>query len=1504
MSAESAPSQPAWATPAPPQPRSHRPWKLFGWIAALTLAVGAAAAVFLWLDVRPSPTVLLLVPSPSNDPFAPSTSTAQAFVEPFRERVPTLKLSTGVSRWNAALDELVAGQPRNVLLVVLGQGGCDEQGPFVHHDGSTERSAAIRVSTILDALGKLPARTPKLLIFDVTVQQAVPSRGQLHNGFAKGLGELDDAVRAIPNLVVVCSSGVDELSTVSEIHGRTAFQQAMLDEWSARGDALADGRLFTNEWLNAVSQQTNDWSREHRAQAQTPLLLPVGEESQRRCTRQYLGTVSRAVLPDVAPRPYEPSAELTAARQRYIDLDRGDWHPAQWVGARWMRYGSWLMQAEEASVLGHTQEVQRTLNEAEQERSAILRERDLQAPAQTTALTRAFGATTEERTSVALLDNLHNSTEAKRTAAEAAWANVANQPAQRNQATRDLLRWLAVDPLPRRATAERAALLMEHDADGSTVERHSLELFLRHAPKGRLDTRMGLAATQLLELRVLAEECWSSPGAEAAWPWFRANVRKGDTYRCPADDHVFATGDTPNYDKALAVSERAREHYSDATVQFVRAQHAQRAWATAPATLLELVEVLAAWPPDKTEAPPHWQRELRFRLLQQAWDQWFVLHDKLAAKEPEFFEPLDQLIKTLRDAEKPIVEAVEQLLTAKPATDRSELIRRGHLARACLKWAACPRRTELLREWHRIARELYLLATTASVVRSSSVAAATEESFAVARWRGLLEVTRWNPNQPAAELLRFRFEQFARQTDPHRELMTASTELEVIRTAVKRRIAEWKIGTDPAMDGVRPQFQWPYLDGPEPMIALRKQRAADLLHWQAERTEAEFFAGLPGALPYYQQAAKRLRKRAEELWPASASQKPASGALPVVPVLPRQRIVTDEASPEIPLAWKTTPRTDLYAGWLASTDGTKSWLQDSSLPGDARTVSLAPPQVKPPLIPRQEFSTTTVTTYFRGHITTTSTAVEWHRTPHQVVHDGPAAPGAAIAIRGDPAMLAKLGQGAGQLVFAVDATGSLAKPDDDDAAPAPFQKVCDTLAAVLEAVPTGVHVSVLVFGHRLADDVTPENAVEVFRKSSEWNPLEADELVSRVRAVTPWNQSAVTRQVLNLKTTLTKPSGAPQAIILLSDCLDNRFENDAQNTKKLPTNEALRTAFDDGSTTLHVLAVPVVRKEDQAAQERFAVTRQFRSPGLFVPLSQHRDVRHWIATSTGPRLQATLTSDTTLRTESLRSGSSGADVWSALVPAGEYRLSIAGVSTDKSLSLADGERLVLELKDGTPPKWERADPLKESKLIARDGGVALVRQRLNREHAEAQLLMGEPDVADLWIEENEPTSLRWRRATGWPGAAWDVASANTAQRRQQVWFSTAKRFPADGKVQLPLRHAQQQRINCGDGELLLDAPSWEKSGDAAEEHLVIRWSSPKDQPVIVRPVSTKIEHECRLYRVAERGTLLLPSIRKDSTATVELEFLTLRSIKDRASSNILNVPAAAPGLPFTPPVAR
>jgi hypothetical protein len=1507
MSSASATPLPDWATPATPKTPNRRPWKVFGWIAALMLVVGGAAAVFLWLDIRPTPTVLLLVPAPSSDPYAPDTSTVQAFIDPFRKRVPNLAVSTGVSRWKASLDELVARQPRNVVLMVLGQGCHDERGPFVMHDNSADRIDAVNVSTILEALQRLPARTPKLIVFDVTVHQAVPSRSQIHNGFAAGLSELDDSIRAIPNLVVVCSSGVDERSAVSEIHGRTAFQQAMIDQWSANGDALADGRLFTHEWLNGVVRQTTQWTREQRAEAQTPMLLPSGDESRRRSEQQLLGNVGRTTKPEAAPVPFEPSAELSAARQRYIDLNKADWHPTQWVGMRWMRYGTWLMRAEQASVLGHTQEAQRTLNSAEQERLAILRERDLHAPTQTTLLDAALGSMAEVGNFAALLDELHKSTDAKRTAAETAWAKATNQTTPRHQATREILRWLATDPLPRRSTAERAVALMDTDAEGSTVEQHSLELFLRFAPKGNLTSKVGLAQRQMFLLRLMAEECWARPGAEAGLRWFKETVRQGDAYRCPADDHLFADGDEQYFDKALRSGKLAVEQYSLAEKQSLLAQSYQRIWATAPAELMELAEVIAAWPTDLVESPPNRQREQRFRMLQQAWEKWFELNDEDAIVTKNSLDVVVErafsLQKILTTSQHSLIETVTKLLAAAPAVDRAELIHRGHLVRACLKWSGCPRRMELLREWHRIARELHLQSTT-TPTSSTIPPSATEQAFAVARWRGILELVRLQPSSKAGVAIRFRFDQFARQANPHRELLSANAQLQELRDGVQLNLQQWHSGRRGVLSGLCSKVQWPYGDGPEPMVALRKQRAAALLHWQAERTEAEFFAGLPGALPYYQQAAKRLRQRALELNSDTVGSKPASGTLPAAPVLPRQRTVTDEASPTITLTWQTTSRPDLYAGWFVVSDGSRSWLKDSSIPGDTRNVSIIAPQTKLPLVPTQEFSTTTVKAYFRGHITTTATAIDWHRTPHIVMHNRPPAPGAAVAIRGDAAMLAKLGRGAGQLVFAIDATGSLAQPDDDDTAPAPFQKLCDTLAALLEAVPSGVQVGVVVFGHRQSEDLTPEKAVEEFRKLSEWEISQAKDLVARIRAVTPWNQSAVTRQILNLKAALATPRGEPQAVILLSDCLDNRFDQDVQNSKKQSMSEALRSAFDDGSTTLHIMTVPVVRKVDQAVQEKFAITKQFRSPGLYVTLDKYRDVSDWIKANTGPRLQATLMGVKSTRTESLRSGRSGADLWSAIVPAGEYRLSIQGLSTDTELSLADGDRVQLELQNGTPPHWRRVDPFSEFKLLAREGQTAVVRQRMLGDQAHTQMLLEDQRVTDIWMEEDEPTSLRWSRAAGWPSAAWELTSNITGKRRIQVWVSPAKRFPAAGTIRVDLSGASSQSIKCGDGELKIDAPIWETVNNSTEEKLVIRWVSPKDQAVILRPTSMAIEHECRLYRVADRGTLILPSLKRDSVPSIELEFVTLQSIKDQARSTILNIPAAAPGLPFTPPIAR
>ena len=63
----------------------------------------------------------------------------------------------------------------------------------------------------------------KLLILDATQSPAFADVGLVHNDFAAGLEELNDDIAAVPNLVVLSSTDLDQRSWTSPEWGTSAF---------------------------------------------------------------------------------------------------------------------------------------------------------------------------------------------------------------------------------------------------------------------------------------------------------------------------------------------------------------------------------------------------------------------------------------------------------------------------------------------------------------------------------------------------------------------------------------------------------------------------------------------------------------------------------------------------------------------------------------------------------------------------------------------------------------------------------------------------------------------------------------------------------------------------------------------------------------------------------------------------------------------------------------------------------------------------------------------------------------------------------------------------------------------------------------------------------------------------------------------------------------------------------------------------------------------------------
>ncbi|HZU36012.1 MAG TPA: hypothetical protein VFA18_08895, partial [Gemmataceae bacterium] len=107
--------------------------------------------------------------------------------------------------------------PEKTVLLYLGtHGGVDKTGAFLFYEGENGQIQRLYIQKLLDRFQEEgPNRKNIVLLLDATQVDACWSQGLLYNDFARRLkSEVDD--RKLPNLIVLCASGPDQRSWVSE----------------------------------------------------------------------------------------------------------------------------------------------------------------------------------------------------------------------------------------------------------------------------------------------------------------------------------------------------------------------------------------------------------------------------------------------------------------------------------------------------------------------------------------------------------------------------------------------------------------------------------------------------------------------------------------------------------------------------------------------------------------------------------------------------------------------------------------------------------------------------------------------------------------------------------------------------------------------------------------------------------------------------------------------------------------------------------------------------------------------------------------------------------------------------------------------------------------------------------------------------------------------------------------------------------------------------------------
>ncbi len=1521
----------SWSNPSPATGRRvpARVWKTLGVLAGLAGCVAAITYVVLWLTPPTAPRLIVAtagyddnLPLPANTTATTDGRLLTELARPGRARLRPDPAPYRLSRGEAGrvLDELARARTPTVVAVFAANGGCDASGPYlIPDDANVEPGERIRVKAILDAAAKLPADTRKLLVFD-TANTSASVLGQFHNDFARGVQSLEPDITAVPNLLVFFSAGVNQQSWRSPEWGESVFLHHLRTGLAGGADANGDSRLSADELIDFTTRQTRTWARDQRAALQVPEVLPTADTRHR---DMFLGVVEKPTTLDPLPATFAPPPAWEAMWAHFAELDKSTPHPAAFAPQLWREYTGWVMRSDCALADGNDTASVKAADAAEQVRLKILAARVVHVSSQTLALLAALGQHSADAVPPAVV-------------AKVAQATAADRPAEWEKAKADrlafgraLVSWVADDPFARLRLAPPVVALVVEGWNVVPAELHFLTMLARDLPDHPATAAVWPLVKRVLRLRLLAEQTATGADGEAVRPWIADDLRTADSERRDAEDLGFAT-DADSWSTVGDLAQNAERYYGKAATTADVVRTARHTWHTSAFRLKGLTEWLAAGEHPK-DLLGRMTREEWLTVVRTTWADNHRLGEWVnGPPTADRVESLKTLAKSVADRVSEVQSlhraAVARLLDTRPGDEsREQLAKWWHAADMALSVPFAERRKELLTEHRRASRQLHVLARTRPEPLAEPTAdEVRERAFAAARRRGLLHLSalgREAYTRAAGDdfdRTTFQIDQFSRQADAPAELIAAGE-----RFAAAVRQLSTTIPTDDANLPTADRLARASLLTltTDPAIRLRTLRAEQLLLWQADRTTTDRWSGGDTAKPYYRHAADVLRDDARKLAGRPALPPTPATPYPFTVTAPTDIAVTDEPDPRVTF---TLAPSEGVAGFVTYSGGGGRFVRGpdrEGAPPDPITLAV-PARTGPiPTAPTVEASVLTLRGYFRGETADTKVNVSRHPLPHTTAIRRPADNAVSVAVRPSPDVRAKFGTGGGHLHFVIDCSGSMADGG--------FTTACDRLEGVLNAVPAGVTVAVSAFGQKSPDAKTPEDTFATLRPAAVWDcDAHIADVMARVRELTPWDKSAVTRSVLKARASV--PDVSPRAVILFSDCADNRFADADVNPKKLSVKEALRAAFGDGCP-LHVVAFPAEKAADGVRDEYRTVTT-FKPAGLFLSPDQTGRLRDWIRTATAPQVRLKLVNEGGTA-DDLATGTDAADNWlSPLPPGGNFTLRSPAVKLDRPLNLRAGERLLLGLsagKDG--PRFTRPNYAADVPAVARlkgsDWAVAVPRQRLtdavglelvalaDRKEDDAKVL-SPARIADVWFELAPSTksavAVKWANSTGWPCPAWDITcpawpaddGGAAAVPTLSAWWSADRPFPACGTWALPTddRLPSPASVPTTAGEVTVNGLSVESHG--GRSCLVVRLTNPAGSPIVPRVKgATPDGTEVRCYRDANRVTALFwwadAAAMKKATA---LEFVAIAEAKKAAvaAGTLAELPALPPPAAGTP----
>lgn len=584
-------------------------------------------------------------------------------------------------RWKTLLEQ---AEQDTILLFVSAHGDSDLHGPYLMVDDSSTAGAAwleqraalagrLHVEKLLDALASLPAEREKVICLDATQLNGAPRLGVLYNEFSRGMLRLNERIAEIPNLVVICSSGPDQISWYNAAWRSSVFGHYLLAEMSgAVVDTDNNGRISVEEFHQQLARRVGDWSRKHRGVQQTPLLLPTGEEGLTRAKSIELDVAGKGTgtLPRLEINRH--FAQLGELWQRFQKLQQRQPAVYSYAPALWREYVDTLIRYDELIRAGDQESAETLFQRLGTIEYRALRER-----------IQSYGSIENSLSVHTLARESQLPIEQGQRLLDRLWTLKQNEAAKLLEeefqklddapVKRDLLR-LAIyqtliqrvidDPQNHLDRGARLAKAMQSPLHPLPAEIHFMAMLAQHLPEGALQQSSPLIA-EALKVRCLAERAavahvdQSTSSAERVIPWIEGRLGNADAARRLGEDLLFA--DVEDRRKATGHFAQARRGYEQVLDDAEQVQAAfevrNRVFALLPYYSEWLAD--AALDPYVADA----RHEDMVALVETLWHRAHELSDMLHNPDPrwitkapppaadgdgEFPQSLAELRKTVR----------------------------------------------------------------------------------------------------------------------------------------------------------------------------------------------------------------------------------------------------------------------------------------------------------------------------------------------------------------------------------------------------------------------------------------------------------------------------------------------------------------------------------------------------------------------------------------------------------------------------------------------------------------------------------------------------------------------------------------------------------------------------------------------------------------------------------------------------------------------------------------